>query len=135
MPKVKEFYLFFINDRAKRTINFRSLITLVHSTLCIIFKAQPIISDLALRGVGSYPYEPEAQRTRFSILNKRRGYLSGSPRCCNAGVRCFFSAPERKSEQPCQEQGERTADQTGNSLTCIHNRFGIGNLCRRIDFF
>jgi hypothetical protein len=29
--------------------------------------AEPIISDLALRGVG---YEPEAHRTRFSILNK-----------------------------------------------------------------
>jgi hypothetical protein len=33
--------------------------------------AEPIISDLALRGVGSCPYEPEAQRARFLILNKR----------------------------------------------------------------
>jgi len=44
--------------------------TLDHLTLCIIFKAEPVISDLALRGVGSYPYEPEAQRTRFSMLEK-----------------------------------------------------------------
>jgi hypothetical protein len=33
-----------------------------------MFTAQPIFSDLALRGVGSYPYEPEAQRTRFSMI-------------------------------------------------------------------
>ncbi len=54
----------------ERYINFRSLITLDHSTLCIIFKAEPVISDLALRGVRSYPYEPEAQKTRFLIVNK-----------------------------------------------------------------
>jgi hypothetical protein len=40
-------------------------------SVCIIFKTEPIISDLALRGVGSCPYEPEAQRTRFLIVNKR----------------------------------------------------------------
>jgi hypothetical protein len=41
--------------------------------------AEPIISDLALRGVGSCPYEPEAQRTRFSILNKVFGLRYQSP--------------------------------------------------------
>jgi hypothetical protein len=30
--------------------------------------AEPVISDLALRGVGSYLYEPEAQRTKFSKI-------------------------------------------------------------------
>ena len=47
----------------------------------------------------------------------------------------LFSALEHKSEQPGQEQGKRTADQTRNSLTGIHSRFGLGSFGRLLGIF
>jgi hypothetical protein len=44
---------YYYTQTSRDRAGFRSLKTLGHFKLCIIFKAESIISDLALRGVGS----------------------------------------------------------------------------------